>query len=92
MPEFKLNFFANDRFKLLITLLNKQIKLNDKWIIPLNQQDIANAVGFSKLKANKILNELIDSGYVIKYNDKNGKYQLTEQAIKAIHLMQKNNV
>lgn len=92
MTEFKLNFFANDRFKLLTTLLDNQIKADNEWIIPMNQQGIADTVGFSKLKTNKLLNDLINNGYVIKYNGKNGKYQLTEQAIKAIHLMKKNNV
>lgn len=89
--EFTLDFFGNERFYILKLLSNNQVKVKDDFYIPLSQQEIADIAHFSKLKTNKILNELISEGYVGYFNNKRGKYMITEKGIKALHLMQRNN-
>ena len=90
--EFSLEFFGNDRYSLLVMLQNNQIKVKDDFYIPLSQQEIADMIQFSKLKTNKLLNELMSNGYVEFYNGKRGKYSITEKGHKVLLLMQKMNV
>ena len=90
--EFTLEFFGNDRYTLLKMLLENQIKVKDDFYIPLSQQEIADMIQFSKLKTNRLLNELMDNGFVSFYNNKRGKYIITEKGHKALQLMQKMNI
>ena len=46
----------------------------------------------SKLKINKLLIELIDNGFIIHFQNKRGKYAITELGFKALYLMRKGNV
>ena len=89
--EFALEFFGNDRYFLLKILSDNQVKVKDNFYIPLSQQEIADVAHFSKLKTNRLLNELISEGYVDCFNGKRGKYTITEKGIKVLYLMQKNN-
>lgn len=87
-----LDFFTNERFEILILLKENQVKIKDDAYIPLSQQEIADMAHFSKLKTNKIMNELIDFGYVKAYKNKRGKYALTEKSLKAIELLNNTNL
>lgn len=87
-----LEFFANERYEILILLKENQIKVKEEVYIPLSQQEIADMAHFSKLKANKILNELIDLDYVKSYQNKRGKYALTEKGNKLIELFKNTNL
>lgn len=87
-----LQFFANERFEILILLKENEIKVKDDEYVPLSQQEIADMAHFSKLKTNKILNELIDLGYVVPYMNKRGKYALTERGNKLIELFKNTNI
>lgn len=89
--EFTLELFANDHYVLLKLLSENQVKVKDDFYIPLCQQEIADIAHFSKLKTNRILNELQDNGFVISYQGKRGKYAITDKGYKALHLIQKNN-
>ena len=89
--EFTLEFFANDRFKLLKLLCDNQIKVKDNYYVALSQQEIADIAHFSKLKTNKLLNELIDNEFVAYFNGKRGKYMITDKGHKVLYLIQKNN-
>lgn len=89
--EFKLSFFANNRYDILKLLCDNQVKVKDDFYVPLSQQEIADIAHFSKLKTNKLLNDLIDGGFVEYFNGKRGKYAITEKGHKALQLMQKNN-
>ena len=89
--EFKLSFFANNRYDILKLLCDNQVKVKDDFYVPLSQQEIADIAHFSKLKTNKLLNVLIDGGFVEYFNGKRGKYAITEKGHKALQLMQKNN-
>lgn len=90
MLEFSLLTFANDKFKLLQILSDTQ-KLDKDGImcIELSQQEIADLTHMSKLKCNKLLNELIDDGFV---SGSWGIYFVTDKGAKAIYLMNKPNV
>ena len=89
--EFTLELFANDRYEILKLLCENQIKVKDDFYVPLSQQEIADIAHFSKLKTNKILNELINNGYVTWFDGKRGKYALTEKGLRVLLLIQKNN-
>lgn len=90
--EFTLEFFANDRYNLLKMLLDNQVKVKNDFYVPLSQQEIADMIQFSKLKTNRLLNELKDNGFIDYFNGKRGKYIITEKGHKVLQLMQKMNV
>lgn len=87
-----LEFFANDKYKILDVLNNNKIKIKEDLYIPLSQQEIADIAHFSKVKTNRIINELIDKKFLIVYKGKKGKYALTEKAYKVLKLMKKTNI
>lgn len=87
----KIEFFVNDRYLVLKTLYEHQIEINDTKICPITQQEIADALGFSKTKVNNILNELIGE-YVEIYNNTKGRYQLTEQALAVLKVLNKGQI
>lgn len=89
--EFTLELFANDRYTLLKILSENQVKVKDDYYVPLCQQEIADIAHFSKLKTNRILNELLDKGFVISYQGKRGKYAITNKGYKVLHMIQKKN-
>lgn len=89
--EFVLEFFGNDRYLILKLLSENQIKVKDDFYVPLSQQEIADIAHFSKLKTNKLLNELLDNGFVEYFQGKRGKYAITNKGHKVLFLMQKNN-
>lgn len=89
--EYNLEFFANDRYKLLKLMHENRVKVKDDFFVPLSQQEIADMAHFSKLKTNQIINELIAFGCVIPYQNKRGKYEITDKGLKVLHLMQMSN-
>ena len=90
MVEFSLLTFANDKFKLLQMLSDAQ-KFDKDGImcVSMSQQEIADSAHISKLKCNKLLNELIDEGFVF---GSWGTYYVTDKGAKAIYLMNKFNI
>ncbi len=73
-----LNEFMNDKYKLLFFIFSHQVNIKEEHYAPLSQQEIADGVGFSKLKANKLIAELKENDYLTSYHGKNSKYQVTE--------------
>ena len=90
--EFNLEFFSNDRYSILKLLFDNQVKIKNDSYVPLSQQEIADMAHFSKVKTNKLLNELIDNGFISFFNGKRGKYAITNEGYKVLQLIQKNNV
>lgn len=90
--NFQLEYFGNDKYKVLKILGNNQIEINGENYVPLSQQEIADIAHFSKLKTNKIINELIDVGCVEVFQNKRGKYKLTKRANIIIKYMQNSLV
>lgn len=89
--EFNLEYFSNERYDILKLLCDNQIKVKDNFYIPLSQQEIADIAHYSKLKTNRILNELMDNGFLSYFNGKRGKYVITDKGHKVLYLIQKNN-
>ena len=87
--ELTLQEFANDRYNLLKLLYDNQIKVKDDFYIPLSQQEIADIAHYSKIKTNRILNELINMDCLITYQSKRGKYAITDMGHKILILIQK---
>lgn len=83
-------FFTNDRYHILKILFDNQVFIKGDQYINLSQQEIADIAQFSKLKTNKIIRELIGSGYVHLYMNKRGKYALAEEALRVIKVFESN--
>ncbi len=79
-----LEFFSNDRYKVLHCMAKRQIEVRGRKIVPLSQQDIADVACLSKKKVNYIISELKDNGYVLQMSPTRGKYSLTDKAIKIV--------
>ncbi|MGT2893963.1 hypothetical protein ACVR0A_05915 [Streptococcus downei] len=90
--EFTLEPFANDSFKILKFLKDNQVEVKDHRYVTLSQQEIADMNHMSKLKTNRILRELREGNFVVPYQKKRGKYEITEQGHKVLRLMLKNNI
>lgn len=83
-----LELFANDRYEVLRILSENQITIKEESYVPLSQQEIADLAHYSKLKTNKIINELKDYGCVVPFQGKKGKYALTETGRKVVYAIQ----
>lgn len=86
-----LEYFTNDKYKILKLLKANEIKVKEDTYVPLSQQEIADMVYFAKVKTNKLLNELINVGFVVPYKGKKGKYALTEKSYKLIKIIENTN-
>ncbi len=78
------NFFVNDRFQILKILYDNQVTIGDNQFVPVTQEELASLLDWSKAKVNKVLNEVIDAGYVTVFNGSKGRYQITENGLEAI--------
>lgn len=71
--------FVNDRYKVLECLAQRQISVNDEWIVKLSQQEIADILGFTKSKVNSVIGDLKQNDYIVQLGSR-GKYTLTNKA------------
>lgn len=78
--------FINEKMKVLVILKDNQLEIDGSLVCPLNQQEIANQVPCGKLKANQLINELIDDGYVEMKRTK-GRYVITEKGFELLKKM-----
>jgi predicted transcriptional regulator len=87
-----LEFFSNDRYKILQCMFERQVEINGQNVVPLSQQNIADVVQISKKKVNTIIGELKSNGYVQQQSSTRGKYLLTNKAIQVVRKIQKEEV
>lgn len=87
-----LEFFSNDRYKVLQCMVERQIEIKGQNVVPISQQNIADVVQLSKKKVNTIIGELKVNGYIRQQSATRGKYLLTEKAIQAVRKIQKEEV
>ena len=73
------DFFVNDRYKVLECMAQRQISVNDEWIVKLSQQEIADILGFTKSKVNCVIGDLKQNDYIVQLGSR-GKYTLTNKA------------
>lgn len=78
--------FVNEKMKVLLILKEHQIEIDGTLVCPLNQQEIANQVPCGKLKANQLINELIEDGYVEMMRLK-GRYIITKKGFELLKKM-----
>lgn len=78
--------FINDKMKVLLILREHQVEIEGIKLCPLTQQEIANHVLCGKLKANQLINELIDDGYIEMKRSK-GRYIITEKGFELLKKM-----
>ena len=72
------DLFMNDRFIVLKKLYEKQVTIGKNQFTSVTQEELADLAQFSKAKVNKLINELMDGGYVIMLNGIKGRYQITK--------------
>lgn len=89
MDNLKINYFANDTYKILKLLHDNLVTVKGDLFAPLTQQDIADLAKFSKVKTNHLLKDLISKGFVDSYKSTRGKYILTNEGDKIISIMEK---
>lgn len=89
---YTLEYFANDNYKVLKSLYDIQIPIEntEEKYIYLSQQEIANIIRFSKTKINAIMQDLKRKGFIDNYNKKRGKYIITDIGKQVIELMGKS--
>lgn len=83
-----IDFFANERYKVLMCLYERQIEVNGKIYAPLLQEEISQVVGISKATVNNVLKELKKEKYIVQQNRTRGKYILTDKAMQFINELQ----
>lgn len=74
-----IEYFANDKYRVLSCMAERQISVNGNMVIKLSQQEIADMLQLSKVKVNGIIAELKADGLLIQQSSK-GKYSLTDKA------------
>ncbi|MBP3805931.1 MAG: helix-turn-helix domain-containing protein [Oribacterium sp.] len=74
-------FFVNDRYHVLKILYENQVTIGENVFTPITQEELATMTKWSKAKVNKVLNELIDNGYVTVFSRSKGRYQITESGL-----------
>ena len=80
--------FGNERYTILKILYINRTKVKNNYYTPLSQQEIADIAHYSKLKTNRIINELKKMDCVLPYQNKKGKYMVTNTGEKVLQLMQ----
>ena len=84
-----IEFFTNDRFKILFCMAERQIDVAGDIFVPLSQQQIADITEISKKTVNVIIKELKENGYIEYQGTTRGKYFLTNKANKELSEFQK---
>lgn len=74
-------FFVNDRYHILKILYENQVTIGNNVFTPITQEELATMMKWSKAKVNKVLNELIDNGYVTVFSGSKGRYQITDNGL-----------
>ena len=80
-----LEFFSNDYYKILKFINDNQIEIKGDKYSSYSQQEMADALHFSKVKVNKMIKDLITSGYIQVFKNIKGKYQITDSGRDVIY-------
>ena len=78
-----IDYFGNDKYRVLSCMANRQISVKDSSVIKLSQQEIADILQLSKVKVNSIISDLKSDGYLTQKSPR-GKYSLTDKATTAL--------
>ncbi|MDR1091371.1 MAG: winged helix-turn-helix transcriptional regulator [Prevotella sp.] len=83
-----IEFFTNDRFKILSCMQQRQIDILGNQYVPLSQRQIAKITGIAYKTVNSIIKALCDNEYIIRQGTTRGQYSLTNKAISVLTTMQ----
>jgi len=87
-----IEFFTNDRYKILSCMAERQIEVVGKIYAPLSQRQIAEITGLAYKTVNTIIKELRNNDYIIYEGTTRGKYSLTAKAKSELaHISPKKN-
>lgn len=78
-----IDYFTNDKYRVLSCMAERQIPVNENILIKLSQQEIANILNLSKVKVNSIIAELKADCYIVQSSPR-GNYSLTEKSLKIL--------
>ena len=84
-----MEIFLNDKYKLLEFLYKNKIEVSGEMIIIITQDTIAKKLHFGKGKVNRIINELLNNGYLDNNYTAKGSYKLTNKSIAFFETMMK---
>lgn len=81
--------FTNNMYKILKQIYDCQVPLQDgSQYIPISQAELARIVGVSTITMNKYFKEFQEDGLVQPYENKRGKYKLSDKALIIIRNME----
>lgn len=83
-----LDFFTNDRYKVLDCMKQRQIDVSGVQVVPLSQRQISDITGMAYKTVNNIIKELKKEGYINYQGTTRGRYLLTIKAITELGKMQ----
>lgn len=84
-----IDYFTNDRYKVLSCMSERQIEASGLVYVPLSQRQIADITGIAFGTVNAIIKDLKEQGYITYQGTTRGKYSLTDKAAKAIRSINK---
>ena len=87
-----LDFFTNDRYKILLCMSERQIEVAGAMYAPISQRQIAEITGIAFKTVNNIIKDLKNNEYIEHSGTTRGKYSLTNKATAALVIMQKGGV
>lgn len=73
-----LQYFIKDKYSVIKVMIENEVLLKGKNIVPLSQDDIAELTKFSKAKVNDIVNDLISHKYITFIS--NGRYTVSNSS------------
>jgi predicted transcriptional regulator len=83
-----IEFFTNNRFKILSCMQQRQIDISGNQYVPLSQRQIAEITGIAYKTVNSVMKALRDNEYIIRRGTTRGQYSLTNKAISVFATMQ----
>jgi len=86
-----IDYFGNDKYRVLACMAERQISVKDSIVIKLSQQEIADILKLSKVKVNAIIAELKADCYITQKSPR-GKYSLTDKAKNELDDIKKTGV
>lgn len=74
------DYFTNDRYKVLKCMYERQIEVAGNIYVPLSQRQISDITGLAYKTVNAIIKYLREDGYISFEGTTRGKYILTDKA------------
>jgi predicted transcriptional regulator len=83
-----IEFFTNDKFKILSCMQQRQIDISGNQYVLLSQRQIAEITGIAYKTVNSIMKALRNNEYIIRRGTTRCQYSLTNKALSILTTMQ----